>query len=967
MHEDYPRLNPFSYCNTLVHGQNLICTPDLRGGSQFQDETLVLALITKSYHRYMWSKRHRSACGLLCLSLILLLIFSSAPHKVQQHISSNLPNCKQWTGGFCSNNTSEEPLPERITDTSTSTETTLPGHSATPGFVIFDRLYVRNRTLYAVTNSPEAFPSLVYILSQPKDRNGENIDPTPQEMQIISKEEAETTLGSRAVVLSGMSFIFYDTEQFMAVPLLPLVGRAYPRRYAHLFCHVPPSGPIARSSAVYTSVRKNINDHSWRDRAGVDGPLMRAGWPNTPIERGDFWNDMAALNQTFVFERAMIVSRSAAHKSPLATLWYKMISSSMNVTVPENFWEPVRQRVVENTIGYLPVLNDAGVVMSPPKSSAPIVTYISRQSGVRSFSPEAHDGLIAALKNLEEEGICQFDVVAMEDLAFSKQVEIVARTTIMVGIHGNGLTHQLWMPPSPRSTVIEVFSPKSYLHDYELLARNMGHKHYAIWNDTALTYPEGKWFEGVEHVTPRMIPRRYQLSCGLVVFFLFILYANPPPGLVQDAATDQQAADVENILSRPATDDNGRAPITETTLPTTGHTPGFTIFDHLYLRNKTFYVVTSSPDAFPPLSHILSQPKDKRPGQNIDPTAQEMQIITPEESETILGEKANVLKGASFIFWDSKQFMTHYYHWWGELLLGAMRTYSSLSLSTGPLPDPQRFILPNVDANNWRDPAGVNGPLTRAAWPNIPIERADFWRDIASLNQTFVFERALIVSRPAAHKSSVVNRQGKMIAGTMNITVPHRFWEPTRRRVVQRTVGYVPLSTEAGLRLSSPKSEAPVVTYISRQSGQRSFTPEAHEGLIAALAELDKEGLCQFDVVAMEGLTLSKQIEIAARTTIMVGIHGNGLTHQLWMPSSPKSTIIEIFLPERYLHDYVMLARNMGHKHYAIWNDTALTYPEGEWFNGVAGGDAKEFNGFHTLPVDGPTVAKIVREQLTGP
>lgn len=180
MHEDYPRLNPFSYCNTLVHGQNLICTPDLRGGSQFQDETLVLALITKSYHRYMWSKRHRSACGLLCLSLILLLIFSSAPHKVQQHISSNLPNYKQWTGGFCSNNTSEEPLPERITDTSTSTETTLPGHSATPGFVIFDRLYVRNRTLYAVTNSPEAFPSLVYILSQPKDRNGENIDPTPQ-------------------------------------------------------------------------------------------------------------------------------------------------------------------------------------------------------------------------------------------------------------------------------------------------------------------------------------------------------------------------------------------------------------------------------------------------------------------------------------------------------------------------------------------------------------------------------------------------------------------------------------------------------------------------------------------------------------------------------------------------------------------------------------------------------------------
>lgn len=111
----------------------------------------------------------------------------------------------------------------------------------------------------------------------------------------------------------------------------------------------------------------------------------------------------------------------------------------------------------------------------------------------------------------------------------------------------------------------------------------------------------------------------------------------------------------------------------------------------------------------------------------------------------------------------------------------------------------------------------------------------------------------------------MVNRLGKMIAGTMNITVPHPFWEPTRRRVVQSTVGYIPLSNEAGL---GRRSEAPIVTYISRQRGQRSFTLEAHEGLISALTELEKEGLCQLNVVAMESLTLSKQIEVAARTTV---------------------------------------------------------------------------------------------------
>jgi hypothetical protein len=35
-----------------------------------------------------------------------------------------------------------------------------------------------------------------------------------------------------------------------------------------------------------------------------------------------------------------------------------------------------------------------------------------------------------------------------------------------------------------------------------------------------------------------------------------------------------------------------------------------------------------------------------------------MQFITPEESRTILGDQATVLKGTSFIFWDPKQFMT---------------------------------------------------------------------------------------------------------------------------------------------------------------------------------------------------------------------------------------------------------------------------------------------------------------------
>lgn len=57
-----------------------------------------------------------------------------------------------------------------------------------------------------------------------------------------------------------------------------------------------------------------ISGNEWRDRAGVDGPLMRASFPNAPIQRADYWDDLITLNKTIIFERAMIVSRPAAHR-----------------------------------------------------------------------------------------------------------------------------------------------------------------------------------------------------------------------------------------------------------------------------------------------------------------------------------------------------------------------------------------------------------------------------------------------------------------------------------------------------------------------------------------------------------------------------------------------------------------------------------------------------------------------------
>lgn len=91
-----------------------------------------------------------------------------------------------------------------------------------------------------------------------------------------------------------------------------------------------------------------------------------------------------------------------------------------------------------------------------------------------------------------------------------------------MGVHGNGLTHLLWMNnQNPRSTVIEFFFPGGFAEDYEFTSRALGIKHYGVWDDQVFTgpeipqvaYPEG--FQGneiplSEYNHDRLNPNRYE-------------------------------------------------------------------------------------------------------------------------------------------------------------------------------------------------------------------------------------------------------------------------------------------------------------------------------------------------------------------------------------------------------------------------------------------------------------------------
>ncbi|KAJ6568687.1 hypothetical protein B0H19DRAFT_1373227 [Mycena capillaripes] len=341
---------------------------------------------------------------------------------------------------------------------------------------------------------------------------------------------------------------------------------------------------------------------------------------------------------------------------------------------------------------------------------------------------------------------------------------------------------------------------------------------------------------------------------------------------------------------------------TLTTIPSGKHVPGFTLLDHLYLRNGTFYVQ---------LRFIAAQDASRILGS----------------ASGLLGREAKYMEGFSVIVYDPPNLMTDYYHWFGEVILGAWRVYSHLSpnepsMSTFPkhLPLPRRFILPG-------DLGGTHGALMQLAFPDATIERSDYWDNLKEIDTSVVFDRVMLVNRDAATRgpSGGAPWSSSMIAGPINVTAPRNFWAARRE-------GY-----------------------------DRRLAAADHDALIAALRDLHEEYVCDVRVAVLERMTLREQIHLAVRTNVLAGVHGSGLNLQLWM--TPGTRTIELFVPNGYSFKYEILARNMGQRHYAVWNDTFVTYEEGRYHPGFNFPDG--FDG--VIPVYGPTVASIIRGILPVP
>lgn len=306
-----------------------------------------------------------------------------------------------------------------------------------------------------------------------------------------------------------------------------------------------------------------------------------------------------------------------------------------------------------------------------------------------------------------------------------------------------------------------------------------------------------------------------------------------------------------------------------------------------------------------------------------------------------------------------------------------------------PLP-PQihRSIFMHSNADGWRDDPGFNSYFLRAAFPAMSVEHQEDWNDrIAATNggsnavrdRAWLFPVVMVVDRSAAFRESMTGSHTQRTAaqaweymrnaGRLRGELVGGWWESVRNAVLFFSgagVGDVLGGTEdndaaESTSLQLPISKKVMVTYVSRQAGsRRKLSPESHESLVAALRELANKRDFDFNVMEAETLTKEEQLQVIAKTTILLGVHGNGLTHLVFMPPTRFSAVIEIFYPGGFAHDYHWTARALGMPHFAVWNDTYLTHPDEPKVAYPEG-----FQG-DSIPVYGPLVAKIVEDRLDG-
>jgi len=161
----------------------------------------------------------------------------------------------------------------------------------------------------------------------------------------------------------------------------------------------------------------------------------------------------------------VVLDRLAADQDILASQLHKM-NGGILVYLRQHL--PILQeRLLEGLHLHRPALD--------PHSKARVV-IVDRETGDRSMDRALLESLSV---NLTSRGF-DVDVQKFEKLSFKDQISKVLTADVLLGVHGNGLTHAFWLKPS--AVVVEIFPRDYFAFDYQYLSESMSLPHIA-WSE----------------------------------------------------------------------------------------------------------------------------------------------------------------------------------------------------------------------------------------------------------------------------------------------------------------------------------------------------------------------------------------------------------------------------------------------------------------------------------------------------
>ncbi|KAI6148542.1 hypothetical protein BKA82DRAFT_992367 [Pisolithus tinctorius] len=345
-----------------------------------------------------------------------------------------------------------------------------------PGSTILDHVFLLNGTVYLVTDDP-SFPPVGAIASSTE----EPIEvPQPSDWQVLSTEKGREILGQYGGLIHGVTWLCTDAQP-SNYTLFSLW-----RTYSSLNTSLDAADPLVLSPPrriFYPNIPTLIGPRPemiapvlprQRSPSGFHPYLPKAAFPTLGLMFREDWQDFASMQAPFLLRRVVVSDAGAARRykndvPPFAVPLVQLPAS-------KHWWEPIRR----NVAAFLGV--DHEMKKSWIGSQKVVITYLSRQDdpvGLK-LRESDHEALVDMLYKLGKNYVVN---VVHASTPWTERMTAILQSTVVISTHGNHLADSVFMTPSSRSTLLEIFPPDMLSRDAELSVKSLGIRYVAWWHD----------------------------------------------------------------------------------------------------------------------------------------------------------------------------------------------------------------------------------------------------------------------------------------------------------------------------------------------------------------------------------------------------------------------------------------------------------------------------------------------------